>query len=99
MSNCEDKPSTRSVVETAVELSKESKSIPWVDLLGGRRCTFDPAERAAEKQRLRDEDARRLSAGEVSPRQLRIENSFLSVPFKIVHSGGSSLKKNRRSKP
>jgi hypothetical protein len=36
------------------------------------------AERAAEKQRSRDKDARRLKAGEVTPEQLQAENSFFN---------------------
>lgn len=36
---------------------------------------YDPAERAAEKQASRDEDARRLAAGEVTPQELARENS------------------------
>jgi hypothetical protein len=40
-----------------------------------RRYTYDPAERAAEKQASRDEDARRLAAGEVTREQLARENS------------------------
>ena len=36
---------------------------------------FDPKERAREKQRYRDEDARALASGEKSCEQLRIANS------------------------
>ena len=35
-----------------------------------------PEERQREKQASRDEDARRLAAGEVTPAQLHRENSF-----------------------
>jgi DNA-binding phage protein len=47
------------------------------------------AERAAEKQRSRDEDARRLKAGEVTPEQLQAENSFFnfSEGVRIVDFG------------
>jgi hypothetical protein len=43
---------------------------------------FDPKERAREKQRFRDEDARALASGEKSREQLRRENghfAFLNV--------------------
>jgi hypothetical protein len=40
--------------------------------------TFDPEERRREKQASRDEDARRLAAGEVTPAQLARENSPFS---------------------
>ena len=36
---------------------------------------YDPAERAREKQASRDEDARRLAAGEVTREELARENS------------------------
>lgn len=39
------------------------------------KYTYDPAERAREKQAARDEDARRLAAGEVTPQELARENS------------------------
>ncbi|HVZ88928.1 MAG TPA: hypothetical protein VHG72_18310 [Polyangia bacterium] len=47
------------------------------------------AQRAAEKQRSRDEDKRRLERGEVSAEELRAENSFfnLSLPIRIVDFG------------
>lgn len=38
---------------------------------------YDPADRAAEKQRSRDEDARALASGAKSRDQLRRENAFL----------------------
>lgn len=42
---------------------------------GAPVALYDPAERAAEKQASRDEDARRLAAGEVTPQELARENS------------------------
>ncbi len=40
--------------------------------------TFDPEERRREKQASRDEDARRLAAGEATPAELARENSPFS---------------------
>ncbi len=37
---------------------------------------YDPADRAREKRRSRDDDARRLAAGDVSRDQLQRENSW-----------------------
>jgi hypothetical protein len=53
------------------------------------REPYSFAQRAAEKQRSRDEDKRRLEQGEVSPEKLRAENSFfdLSLPIRILDSG------------
>jgi hypothetical protein len=50
---------------------------------------FSFAQRAAEKQRSRDEDKRRLERGEVSAEELRAENSFfdLNLPIRIVDFG------------
>jgi uncharacterized protein with LGFP repeats len=50
------------------------------------RKTFKFADRAAQKQRAREEDNRRLKDGEVSPSELRKENAF-------VKGGGFSAKK------
>jgi hypothetical protein len=59
--------------------------------------TFDPAERARQKQASRDEDARRLAAREVTKAQLRRENGMLSgMDFSnaaIVAIGGKRLEK------
>lgn len=46
--------------------------------------------RAAEKQRSREEDRRRVQSGEITPAQLRDENSFfnLSGGIRIRHFGG-----------
>lgn len=41
------------------------------------RKTFRFADRAAQKQRAREEDNRRLKDGEVSPSELRKENAFV----------------------
>jgi hypothetical protein len=56
---------------------------------------YDPRQRAAAKQKQREEDARRLRAGEISARELRIENSFLPLGsgFSIIRSGGAPLKR------
>jgi hypothetical protein len=40
---------------------------------------FDSSERAAEKQRSRDEDARALASGAKSRKQLRLENSHFRL--------------------
>jgi hypothetical protein len=51
---------------------------------------YDPKERAAEKQRQRDEDQRRLRDGEVSRQNLREGNSFFSfADLSITNPGGS----------
>jgi len=39
---------------------------------------YDPAERAREKQRSRDEDRRALASGEKSPEELQRENGLFS---------------------
>lgn len=45
---------------------------------------YDPAERAREKQASRDEDARRLAAGEVTREELAQENGlFHGWKFRI----------------
>ena len=41
---------------------------------------FDPKERACEKQRSREEDARALASGEKTREQLRRENGFFVFP-------------------
>ncbi|MCA0907724.1 hypothetical protein LCM27_15080 [Ruegeria marisrubri] len=43
----------------------------------GDKKTFKFTDRAAQKQASRDEDQRRLEAGEISASDLREENSFL----------------------
>lgn len=40
--------------------------------------SIDPEERRREKQASRDDDARRLAAGEVTPDQLRQENALFA---------------------
>lgn len=47
--------------------------------------------RAIDKQRSREDDARRLEFGEVTREQLRKENSFFTFaqPLKIVNYGGA----------
>lgn len=62
--------------------------------------TFDPQKRAAEKQASRDEDARQLAAGEITPQELRKRNGFFSAldfrKWVMVAIGGKPI---RRQKP
>lgn len=57
------------------------------------------ANRAAEKQASREEDAARLARGEISPAQLRAENNFFGSldmqRFRIVAIGGRPVHVNR----
>jgi hypothetical protein len=46
--------------------------------------TFDPAQRAAEKQASRDADARAIAEGRVTEQQLRRDNSMFSGAVRIV---------------
>jgi hypothetical protein len=46
--------------------------------------TFDPAQRAAEKQASRDADARAIAEGRVTEEQLRRDNSMFSGAVRIV---------------
>ncbi|HWD41700.1 MAG TPA: hypothetical protein VG944_22855 [Fimbriimonas sp.] len=52
------------------------------------------SERAAEKQRAREKDRRRIQSGEVTPVQLRDENSFLNLSgsIQILHFGRAPLR-------
>lgn len=54
--------------------------VVWRESDGEVKCfeTYDPAERAREKQASRDEDQRRLDAGEVTREELRRENSMFA---------------------
>ena len=53
---------------------------------------FDPKERAREKQRSRDEDARALASGEKSREELRRENGHVVFPnVRISLSGFKPL--------
>lgn len=53
---------------------------------------FDPKERAAEKQRSRDEDARALASGEASVADLRRKNAaFRVVSFDVFGSNQVNL--------
>jgi hypothetical protein len=45
---------------------------------------YSPDERAREKQASRDEDERRLAAGEVSREQLRRENGRFAFPEVMI---------------
>lgn len=50
-----------------------------------KRYTFDPEERAREKQASRDEDDRRVAAGEITREELSRENSpFAAVIGKAI---------------
>lgn len=59
--------------------------------------TFHPEERARQKQASRNEDARRLAAGEITKAELKRENGMLSgMDFSnasIVAIGGKCLEK------
>ena len=50
---------------------------------------FDPKERAREKQRSREEDARALASGEKSPQELQHENGHFSFPNARISLRGS----------
>jgi hypothetical protein len=50
---------------------------------------FDPKERAREKQRSREEDARALASGEKSPDQLRRENGYFAFPNVRISARGT----------
>jgi hypothetical protein len=50
---------------------------------------FDPKERAREKQRSREEDARALASREKSPEELQRENGHFSFPNARVSLRGS----------
>ncbi len=53
---------------------------------------FDPKERAAEKQRSRDEDARALASGEASVADLRRKNAaFRVVSFDVFGTNQVNL--------
>lgn len=58
----------------------------------------DQSPRAKQKQLSRERDEMRLKSGEISPEQLKRDNSFfLSVPikrFKIAAIGGKPLKRS-----
>jgi hypothetical protein len=50
---------------------------------------FDAKERAREKQRSREEDARALASGEKSPEELQPENGHFSFPNARISVRGS----------
>jgi hypothetical protein len=85
------------------KLNLTVKDLPLKPYVGLKRRTgkfsrdsyFDPRQRAAAKQKQRDEDAQRLRAGEISAEDLRSENSFLPLGsgFSIVRSGGAPSKR------
>ena len=61
---------------------------------------FDVEERRAEKQRSRDEDARRLAAGEVTREELARENGLFSSPvisnMRVVSRFGRETESSRK---
>jgi hypothetical protein len=57
----------------------------------GQQRTFDPKERAAEKQASRDADERALASGEKSPEQLDRENARI-----VLRRSRMVLSKSRR---
>ncbi len=50
---------------------------------------FDPKERAREKQRSREEDARALTSGQKTPEELQRENGHFSFPNARISLRGS----------
>ncbi len=54
-----------------------------------RTLSLDVAERAREKQRSRDEDARALASGEKTREQLRRENGVFAFPHVRISVRGS----------
>lgn len=50
---------------------------------------FDPKERAREKQRCREEDARALASGEKSREQLQRENGHFVFPNVRISARGA----------
>lgn len=60
--------------------------------------SLDQRARAAAKQASRDEDARRLAAGEISEDELRRNNSFFGSldmsRFRMVAIGGKPIKRD-----
>jgi hypothetical protein len=50
---------------------------------------FDPQERAREKQRSRDEDARALASGQKSRERLRRENGHFEFPNVRISARGA----------
>ena len=55
--------------------------------MGYKISSFDPDKRAAAKQAARDEDTRRLAAGEISKEELRRRNGFFSALFEGDNTG------------
>jgi hypothetical protein len=48
------------------------------------QLVYDPAERAAEKQRSREADERALASGELTREQLTAKNAYFSFPPEMV---------------
>lgn len=62
-----------------------------------RDKTMTQSKRALEKQKSRDEDARRLEASEITPEELRKENSFFNLESGVrVIDYGSGPKPMRK---
>jgi hypothetical protein len=59
--------------------------------------TYDPKARAAEKQRQRDEDQRRIESGEISRETVREQNAFLSFSNLSISSFGGSLRRRKQA--
>ena len=62
---------------------------PYFDYTMKQPERLDPKERAREKQRSRDEDARALAAGEKSREQLQRENGHFTFPNARVSLRGA----------
>jgi hypothetical protein len=65
---------------------QESRTL-WV--MARESDRFDPKERAREKQRSCEEDARALASGEKSPEQPQRENGHFSFPNARISLRGS----------
>ncbi len=74
---------TDELIDAAVEFVRRN---PRDDADRSRNKTFMFSDRAAEKQRSREEDERRIKAGEITPSELRRENAF-------IKGGGFASKK------
>jgi hypothetical protein len=55
-------------------------------------AVYDPAERAAEKQRSRDQDAEDLRTGRKTAEQLNQENGAFNFPNVRIHYGSGVIK-------
>jgi len=62
---------------------------PILCLMAKELERLDPEERAREKQRSREDDARALASGEKSPEELQRENGHFVFPKVRVSARGS----------